>query len=231
MAASGRGGRFFAGLTLLIIGGVFLVGNLTDWEIPWASWWPVIVIAAGLWNFRRKSWLAGLVVTALGVFFLLSTLEVWEYSIGDIWRFWPVVLILVGGRILFGRRKKRSGHDPQYVRDESVPGQVNVTSVFGSAYRRVIDRNVSEGQIVSVFGSTKINMAEAGLADGEATLDMTVVFGSAEIRVPENWSVDIQTTNLMGGIEDKRARPPAAASGGRLTLTGVCLLGGIELES
>jgi len=142
-----------------------------------------------------------------------------------------VILILVGARILFWRKKKRSRRDPQYVSDESVPGEVNITSVFGSASRKVTDRNVSGGQIVSVFGSAKINMADAGLADGGATLDVSAVFGGAEFRVPEDWDVDIQTTNILGGVEDKRARPPAGASGDRLTLTGVCLFGGIEVES
>ena len=231
MAASGRGGRVLVGLALVIIGAVFLVENLTDWEIPWSSWWPVIIIAVGLWNFRQKSWLAGLLVTALGVFFLLSTLDVWDYSIGDVWRFWPIVLILVGARILLGRRKKRSQRETHHVSHESAPGEVNVTSVFASDSRRVTDRNITGGQIVAVFGSADVNLADAGLAGGEATLDVTVVFGGAEIRVPENWSVDIQTNNLLGGVEDKRARPPAGASGGRLTLTGVCLFGGIELES
>ncbi len=235
MATSGRGGRVLTGLALVIIGGVFLVGNLTGWEIPWASWWPIIIIAVGLWNFKGKSWLTGLFITALGVFFLLSTLDVWDYSIGDIWRFWPVVLILVGARILFRRRKKPSRREAQgdarYVSNQSVPGEVNVTSVFGSESMKVIDRNVSGGQIVSVFGSTKINLAETGLADGEATLDIMVVFGGVEIRVPKNWKVDLQTTNVLGGVEDKRARPLAGASGGHLTLTGVCLFGGIELES
>lgn len=231
MATSGRAGRVLAGLALVIIGGVFLIENLTDWEIPWASWWPVIIIAAGLWHFGRKSWFAGLVITALGAFFLLSTLDVWDYSVGDIWRLWPVVLILVGARILFGRRKRRSRHEPQNVSHESVPGEVNVTSVFGSESLKVVDRNVSGGQIVSVFGSTKIDLSGAGLAGGEATLDVTAVFGGAAIRVPENWSVELKTTNILGGTDDKRTLPPAAGSGDRLVLTGVCLFGGIELET
>ncbi|MXX00795.1 MAG: hypothetical protein F4Z79_04110 [Acidimicrobiia bacterium] len=231
VTTSGRSRRVLVGLALVAVGGAFLVENLTEWEVPWASWWPLIIIAVGLGNLKQKSWLAGLFVTALGVFFLLSTLDIWDYSIGDVWRFWPVVLILVGARILFGRRKKRSRHDPHSVRDDSVPGEVNVTSVFRSDSRKVTDRSISGGQVVAVFGSVDINLAEAGLAGGEATLDVTVVFGGAEIRVPENWSVDIQTTNLLGGVEDKRPTPPSGSSEMRLTLTGVCLFGGIEVES
>lgn len=231
MATSGRGRRILVGMALVAIGAVFLVENLTDWEVPWASWWPVIIIAVGLGNFRRKSWFSGLIITALGAFFLLGTLDIWDYSIGDVWRFWPVVLILVGARILLARRKKRSPHDTHYVRDESVPGEVNVTSVFGSDSRKVTDRNISGGQVVAVFGSAEINLAHAGLAGGEATLDVTVVFGSVEIRVPENWTVDLQTNNILGGVEDKSSKPPSGSSEALLTLTGVCLLGSIEVES
>ena len=232
MAKSARGQRLLIGLALLIMGGLFLLENLADWEVPWRRWWPVIIIVLGIWNLAQKTWMGGAVITALGVFFLFNTLDVWDYSIGDIWRFWPVILILVGAKLLFGRRKtRRGGPDVQSVTDESVPGEMHVTSVFGSSDRRVTDRDVSRGQIFSVFGSTKINLLDAALADGEATLDLTVIFGSATIRVPDKWNVDIQTTNLMGSVEDKRSKPPIDASGDRLTMTGICLLGGIEVES
>ena len=93
MASAARGPRVFVGLAILAIGVVFLLENLTDWEIPWGGWWPVILIVMGTWNLVRKdsSRVGAIALIALGVFFLLDTQDVWEYSIGDIWRFWPVV--------------------------------------------------------------------------------------------------------------------------------------------
>lgn len=49
--------------------------------------------------------LFGLILTFLGVMLLLHTLGVVEWSVwGVLWRFWPVVLILIGINTLWGRR-------------------------------------------------------------------------------------------------------------------------------
>lgn len=235
MAKTDRGHRVVVGLVFLVIGVVFLLENLTDWGIPWGGWWPLILIVAGLWNIaRNRSWFGGLTITALGVFFLLDTQDVWEYTIGDIWRFWPVVLILIGAKILLSRRRKgkkaRQAPGP-HLEDNSVPGELDVTTVFREDKRRVTDQSFSGGQITCVFGAAKLNLVDADLAGGEATLDVTLVFGGASIRVPDHWTVDVRTTNLFGGVDDERSQPPLGTARGRLTITGTCLFGGIELES
>lgn len=235
MAASARSNRMLIGLGFLAVGVLFLVQNLTEWEIPWAGWWPAILIVLGLWNVvRNRSWFGGTVLTVLGVFFLLDTQDLWEYTIGDIWRFWPVVLVVIGARMLFGMRKRRRSSvktSPHHLEDNSVPGELNITSVFGSTDQAVTDQHLGGGQITSVFGSTQIDLREASLADGEAEIEMTVVFGSTTIRVPGSWAVDVRVTNLLGNTEDNRGAVPGGTSVPRLVLTGSCVFGGIEVGS
>lgn len=233
MANSAGGHRILVGLGFLAVGVIFLLENLTDWDIPWGGWWPVILIVVGLWSLvRNRSWLGGPVVIALGVFFLLDTQDVWDYTIGDIWRFWPVALILLGAKMLFGRRKKTDRRAPEsFLDDRSGPGELDVTTVFREDNRRVTDRNFSGGRITCVFGGSKLDLRGAALAGGEATLDVTAVFGAAKIRVPDSWTVDVQTNNIFGGVEDDRSLPAEGRAGDRLTITGVCLFAGIELES
>jgi hypothetical protein len=49
--------------------------------------------------------LGGLILVFLGVLFLLQNLGVVSWEVwGTLWRFWPVVLILIGINILWGRR-------------------------------------------------------------------------------------------------------------------------------
>jgi len=54
---------------------------------------------------RRGFPLWGLVLVALGVIFLLQNLDVIGWDIwGTLWRFWPVLLVLIGLNILLGGR-------------------------------------------------------------------------------------------------------------------------------
>lgn len=233
MATSARSSRVLLGLGFLAVGVLFLLENLTDWEIPWQGWWPAILIVIGLWNIvRNQAWFGGLVLTVLGVFFLLDTQDVWDYTIGDIWRFWPVVLILIGAKMLIKRgRKPARSKDHHHLEDKSVPGEVNLTSAFGSNRHRVTDQSLNGGEITSVFGSTEIDLRDASLAGGEATLEVNSVFGRTEIRVPDNWVVDMKATNVLGSTQDNRRTTPTESATDRLIITGACVFGSIEVES
>ena len=232
MATSARSSRVLLGLGFLAVGVLFLVENFTDWEIPWQGWWPAILIVIGLWNIvRSRAWFGGLVLTALGVFFLLDTQDVWDYTIGDIWRFWPVVLILIGVKMLMKRRRKPSRRDHHHLEDKSVPGEVNLTSAFGSNRHRVTDQSLDGGEVTSVFGTTEMDLRDASLAGGEATLEVNSVFGRTEIRVPDHWVVDIKATNVLGSAQDNRRRVPTESVTDRLIITGACVFGAIEVDS
>lgn len=53
---------------------------------------------------RRRSLIGPLLLIAIGVLLLLNSLNVLPWGIwGTLWRFWPVLLILLGLEILFGR--------------------------------------------------------------------------------------------------------------------------------
>lgn len=93
-------GVFFGGL-ILALGVLFLANNLgvTNFDISVFQWWPVILIAVGLWllissGFRRL--VAPLALISIGVIFLLSSLGL---AI-DLLSYWPVLLIVIGAVIL-----------------------------------------------------------------------------------------------------------------------------------
>lgn len=234
MTNHARGPRVLIGLVLLAAGALLLLENLAGWQVPWGRWWPVILIVVGISKLvqRNASRWVGAVITAVGVLFLLDTLDIWGFRIGNIWRFWPVILLIVGVKILLGGRRARSRRSSRKrSTGDSNADELNITCLFGGTEQRVTGSGFSGGQATAVFGGANIDLRDAVLAEGGATIDITAVFGGATLRVPDNWAVDMRTTNLLGGVEDKRARPSHEAAGGRLTITGLCLFGGITLES
>ncbi len=47
----------------------------------------------------------GLILVVLGVLFLLRN---FGYPIGDVWKWWPIILVLVGIRLIFRPPRPRS---------------------------------------------------------------------------------------------------------------------------
>jgi predicted membrane protein len=213
------------------------------------TYWPALLVAWAVWGFFANGlvlrwWQA--VVGGVGVIFLLSNLRVWALDAGQLW---PVALVAVGLMMIFGRQLRRkvrrgAGRAPQRP-EESGPdqfgpdpgageptSQFRAAHIFGGGKERVTSQAFQGGEISAVFGGMEMDLRGAGLAGGGAVIDVTVVCGGIEIKVPRDWTVNLQTTTLFGGVEDKRLLPGAGESivTSELTITGMVLCGGIEIK-
>jgi predicted membrane protein len=103
--------------------------------------------------------------------------------------------------------------------------------VFNSIHRVIISDNFRGGNITTLFGGTKLDLTQAKLAPGENVLELTTLFGGANIRVPQNWRVILNVTSIFGGFDDKRFGHynNEETSEGILIIKGVTLFGGGEL--
>jgi predicted membrane protein len=80
------------------------------------------------------------------------------------------------------------------------------------------------------MGGCEIDFREASIDQGEAMLDVSVVFGGVEIRVPEDWKIVVRLGAFLGGVED-RTRKPIGEGGKTLVLTGNVVFGGVEIRN
>ncbi len=216
-------------MALIVAGSLFLVDHLVGLPFSIWVWWPVILIVVGASNFlvNPRSWVVSRGLIVAGVILLLGTLSVLDVSIGILW---PVLLLILGAVILFGGGRRLSRRSrPQNAAAAAGTSDLNISAFFAGGEQRTSDQSLRSGQVSAIFGSAEVDLRGATVAGDEATIEATALFGSLRLRVPDDWAVDVQTTNLFGSFETKRAQPSDPKA--RLTILASSTFGSIEIAS
>lgn len=79
------------------------------------------------------------------------------------------------------------------------------------------------------MGGVNLDLTQADMAGDRAVLQVSVMMGGVEIRVPEDWATELRVTPIMGGVEDKTRGPAVVTK--RLVLKGTVLMGGVEIRN
>jgi len=218
MDASNRRRAVIGGL-LILIGSIFLLDNLGfEIDIPWYIFkWPMILIIIGIINLLSGNPRPAFIFFALGALFYLQIFDVLNFR-----DFWPIVLIIIGLAFIFrGRRNiKDNENDVDYI-DE--------VAIFGGTGKKFTSQNLQGGKISCVFGGSEIDLRGSKLQEG-ATIDVFCMFGGAEIKVPEDWQVNLDATAVFGGFSDER-RNISTEPTATLRIKGFVMFGGGELKS
>ena len=180
-----------------------------------------------------RSILGPLLLIAVGLLFLFNTLGVLPWSLWDtIWRLWPVVLILIGVDILFGRRWSGGGSVERRevslglggaVRGEVElkPGVGRLRLAGGAAAGALLDGSVGEGSGLTVHQDLR---GDGGAARGRLRAD----FRPGWFGIP--WAGGDPTWDLRLSDEvPLRLRADLGIGESTIDLTGV-QLAGLEVE-
>ena len=125
----------FVGVSLALLGVVLTLDNLGfvnahDIQRFGLRFWPVIPILAGVLYVvqgrETRDWLLGAGWMTVGVAFLLRNLGVFRFELRD---FLPLVLVAIGLRVMFGRRKPRR---PATFDPGVTPPPLGVPPAFGA---------------------------------------------------------------------------------------------------
>jgi len=107
-------GTAILGIGILAVGAILLLDNFGFMEAESLfAYWPVLLILVGISHFARpegsRRYLAGSIFIAVGVIILLSNLGVIAVGIEVLW---PVVLVILGAKLVFrGTRRRERGFD------------------------------------------------------------------------------------------------------------------------
>jgi predicted membrane protein len=108
--------------------------------------------------------------------------------------------------------------------------RMNVVAIMGGVTRGNNSPAFRGADLLAIMGGLEIDLRKAAI-HGEAVIDLFVMWGGIEIRVPHDWTVTSHVVPLMGGVEDKTRPPQTAHIQHNLVLRGVALMGGVEIKN
>ncbi|KAA6319833.1 hypothetical protein EZS27_030319, partial [termite gut metagenome] len=182
-----KNSAFFPGIVFVLIGIIFFGRNMgwIDYSIfRVLISWQMLLIVIGAGVILRKHILHGLIVTGVGMFFMLFRIDaIWAYNVHD---YWPLLFVCIGIILLFKRPfdKKRYHTHVQETVYSSENGFVYSDVSFGSVKQIVVDPVFKGAKIKNSCGSTLIDLRRTSLESPETYIDVECRLGGIEIYAP-----------------------------------------------
>ena len=147
------------------------------------------------------------------------------------WKFllWPVLILIVMQvvAVITGQILRR-----RYLSQEVDADSVNAVAVIGGVEESVTSKAFKGGYLRAVMGGAELDLSEAFIEEKPATVEVTVIMGGAEIKVPCDWKVKFDVHQKMAVVEDGRRQDDVSLEETPdLVITGKVVMGGLEVKS
>jgi predicted membrane protein len=240
------------GLLMVAAGVMFLLRNLGVIFIDslW-NYWPVILIALGASKLfqsegGRDNFGGSILVLIGGVFLLRNLGFLWLNPFALIG---PGILIFFGIMILMrnmygpdwwggscvpspradAAAPPAAGPTPRY--DTTSENRLNAQVMFGGIHRRINSQEFEGGRISTTIGGVEIDLRDAKMKGLQAFLQVDVIMGGVEIRVPDGWMIEVHGSPVFGGFDDRTSKPADPANAPKLIIQGSVMFGGVSVRN
>lgn len=228
--------RIFVGSIFLVIGILLTLDSLEvfNFELPsYVLRWHTFLIVLGVFfaTAREKVGL-GITLIIIGSIFLIDRMSdyyYWDFYIEDIFKLWPLALVGIGLSLILKRNRPEEYEKKSFENDSD---HVDEMAIFSGSEKKIFSKDFKGGKLTSIFGGTDLNLVNADLARGTNVMDVFVLFGGCDIRVPSDMNVTVKVTAIFGAFADERKviNENEANDGKELVIKGLVLFGGGEVK-
>lgn len=235
---------FIAGAIIIIIGLFLLAKSLgfLPYDIDLHHFWPLILIAAGTFKLifpnSSSSYFWGPVLILTGSLFQAHYLHLITVPIQ---KMWPLIPIVIGVKIMlrpFFKSDKKyhtafihcRSHDTGYEQNNTTCDDTVAISLVLSGGKYAFSSQKLKGGNISVsLAGCEIDFTKADFESDTITLDVNILLGGIEMRIPDTWSIAYAGTPVLGAFENKTR--PVSSPAKKLLIRGPITLAGIEVKN
>lgn len=216
------------GIALLAVSAVLILNafEITSIDIFFDGWWTLFIIVPsfiGLFNGHDKT--ANIIGLLIGVFLLLACQNIIDFDI--MWKLIvPVIIAVIGIKMIFGGIGRNSG----FIKRIEANGDDIKTGFAAFSDQDIrFDNEIFKGaELTAVFGGIKLDLRNA-VFEGDTVINACCIFGGADIFLPDNVNLKVNSNSLFGGIDNKKHQN---SNGNQYTvyLNGTCIFGGVDVK-
>ncbi len=223
--------RLWIGIAIIVFGILAALDNLPfvrDHDHFFLNFWPVILIVVGIGKVSRgaaEKGISGYLFMLAGAFLLIHNFG----SDSLVEAMGPLFIVAVGVFLVTKALRKNRGVPADLASHESF---ISSTAIFGGNKRRVTHQDFKGGELTAIFGGFELDLRQATIEGNQVRVDVFVLFGGGEIKIPQHWAVSMKGTAMLGGFEDKTLHMPSAEGDAprvHLVVTGLVLFGGLTV--
>ena len=192
-------GRFLAAFLFVALGIFLLLINIgiISMEMTEAIvyFYPFLLVILGgkyvidalLPSTRRKRWTTGILLLTIGSLLILDRFAIITFTLGSIWKLWPLIFVVIGLKLL-GRFRKNQGFS--FVRDLS----------YKKPNWKV--QSINDWSFVADY---KFDFSTTFIPEEETTISLAGFVGDIKIIVPDDIPFKIVgSANVLSATIDKQ---------------------------
>lgn len=216
------------GLIFIVLG--LIVGlntlGIASINVFFDGWWTLFLIIPGIMGlFKDKDKTGNIILLVVGILLLLGSQDIINFE--TIMKLvFPAILVIIGLSCLI---KGLAGSDFQEKVKEiksSDKDTLKCDAVF-TGQKVVVENPILGADVNAIFGGLELDLRNSNLKK-DIVITATSIFGGIDIILPDDVNLKLNTTCILGGIDDKSKKNKDAKV--TIYLNATCVFGGIDIK-
>lgn len=215
-----RRSTIIIGILFIIAGGIIGLNSfgITNINVFFDGWWTLLIIIPAVNGIISEADKLGSTIWLIvGLLLLLACQNVITFDL--IWKLLlPLGLIFIGLSIMIGDKSKK----------ENKANGNEFCACFSGQNIKFDEQEFKGCEVNAIFGGVTLDLRNANIKD-DSVVEAAAIFGGVTILVPEDLKVEVKSTSIFGGVNNK-TKYNKKKSKTTIYVNGCSIFGGVEIK-